>query len=360
MKDNILKPGDCVLVTGGAGYVGSHLIGMLLERGYRVRVLDTFLYGQHGLYGYDGVAGLEVQYGDICNIRDLIRATKGVKSVIALAALVGDGACEIDHDETVAINIESTKMLCDVVHLTPSIERVVFASSCSVYGATEGLILNEGSSLNPVSFYARSRIVSETILGRELDGKSVVTLRLGTVFGASERMRLDLMVNTMTHRAVANGKITVMGGQAWRPHVHVRDVAQAFLIACEAPNEKVSGEIFNVGADQNNFTISETAVIVASQIPGVEIEYLDTVEDLRSYRVSFDKIKHVLGFTPRYRVEDGVLEVKELLENGEVDPDDIRCSNLAYLNERGFHGSVPDFSPQVAPPVPADKKSVAS
>lgn len=358
MKKNILKPGDLVLVTGGAGYVGSHLIGMLLERGYRVRILDTFLYGRRGLNGYEDTAGLEVVYGDICNIRDLIRATKDVKAVIALAALVGDGACEISHDETVAINIESTKMLCDVVHLTPSIERIVFASSCSVYGATEGLILNEGSCLNPVSFYARSRIVSETILGRELDGKSVVTLRLGTVFGASERMRLDLMINTMTHRAVTGGKITVMGGEAWRPHVHVRDVAEAFLLAAEAPNEKVSGEIFNVGSDQNNFTISETAVIVASQIPGVEIDYVDTVEDLRSYRVSFEKIKHVLGFTPRHRIEDGVAEVKDLLERGEVDADDVRTSNLAYLKAHGFRGNHDEVSGLV--PVTTDKKSVAS
>jgi nucleoside-diphosphate-sugar epimerase len=358
MKQNILKPGDLVLVTGGAGYVGSHLIGMLLERGYRVRVLDTFLYGRRGLNGYEGAAGLEVEYGDICNIRDLIRATKDVKAVIALAALVGDGACEISHDETVAINIESTKMLCDVVHLTPSIERIVFASSCSVYGATEGLILNEGSRLNPVSFYARSRIVSETILGRELDGKSVVTLRLGTVFGASERMRLDLMINTMTHRAVTGGKITVMGGEAWRPHVHVRDVAEAFLLAAEAPNEKVSGEIFNVGSDQNNFTISETAVIVASQIPGVEIDYVDSVEDLRSYRVSFEKIKHVLGFAPRHRIEDGVAEVKGLLERGEVDADDVRTSNLAYLKAHGFRGNLEEVTGP--PAVAADKTSVAS
>ena len=109
----------------------------------------------------------------------MIRAAKGAKAVIALAALVGDGACEIDHDETVAINIESTKLLCDVVRLTPSINRVVFASSCSVYGATEGLILNEGSRLNPVSFYARSRIVSEGILTRQMDGAIVYDTAFG-------------------------------------------------------------------------------------------------------------------------------------------------------------------------------------
>ena len=339
MNKNILRPGDTVLVTGGAGYVGSHLVRMLLEQGYRVRVLETYLYGDVGLASCVNDPRLEVFTGDICNIRDMIRAAKGAKEAIALAGLVGDAACEIDHEETVAINIESTKLLCNVARLTPSLERIVFASSCSVYGATEGLVLNEGSKLNPVSFYARSRIVSEQILARELAGHSVVTLRLGTVFGASPRMRLDLMINTMTYRALKTGRITVTGGEAWRPHVHVRDVATAFLMAAEAPHERVSGEVFNVGSNENNFTISETAVIVAAEIAGTEIEYLDTVEDLRSYRVSFDKIRHVLGFGARYRIEDGVREVRDLLASETIDGERAVYSNLKHLRERGFGGT---------------------
>ncbi|TFH22007.1 MAG: NAD(P)-dependent oxidoreductase [Myxococcales bacterium] len=337
-EGSILAPDDVILVTGGAGFIGSHLVRMLLARGYRVRVLDTFLYGQSGLDGCAGDAGLEIVEGDICNVRDMMRAAKDAKAVIALAALVGDGACELDHDETIAINIESTKLLCNVVQLSSCIERVVFASSCSVYGATEGLVLNEGSLLNPVSFYARSRIVSETILSRELEGKSVAIMRLGTVFGASARLRLDLMVNTMTCAAVSTGRIRVTGGEAWRPHVHCCDVANAFLLAAQAPHEKVSGEIFNVGSDGNNFTISETAVIVASQIPGTEIEYLESVEDTRSYRVNFDKIRHVLGFAARYRIEDGVQELRDVILSGGIDAGDFRYSNLRYLQERGFRG----------------------
>ena len=336
-EGGILSPGDLVLVTGGCGYIGSHLVRMLLERGYRVRVLDTYLYGHSGLAGVDDPS-LEIIDGDICNIRDMMRASKDAKAVIALAALVGDGACELDREETIAINIASTKLLCNVVNLSPTIERVVFASSCSVYGATEGLILNEGSLLNPVSFYARSRIVSETILSRELEGKSVATLRLGTVFGSSPRLRLDLMINTMTSAAVNTGRIRVMGGEAWRPHVHCRDVASAFILAAEASHEKVGGETFNVGSDANNFTISETAVMVASQIPGTEIEYVDAIDDPRSYRVSFDKIRHVLGFAARYRIEDGVREIQQALATPGVDPDDPRYSNLKYLRDNGFHG----------------------
>ncbi len=338
MKDPILTPGDLVFVTGGAGYVGSHLVRMLLGRGYRVRVLDALLYGDAGVKSLCGTPGLEFEHGDICNIRDMFRCAKGAKAVIALAALVGDGACELNHDETVAINIESSKILAQVVKLETEIERLVFASSCSVYGAADDLLINEGSSLNPVSYYARSRIVSETILTRELEDRSVVNLRLGTVFGPSTRMRLDLMVNTMTCRAVTAGRITVMGGSAWRPHVHVEDVARAFMMAAEAPAGKVSGEVFNVGSNENNYTIADTAKIVAESIPGVEIENKATTDDPRSYRVSFDKIRHVLGFRARHAVTDGVAQVRQLLEDGSVDPKDLRYYNLGYLEQHGFGG----------------------
>ncbi|MFT4570793.1 MAG: nucleoside-diphosphate-sugar epimerase [Hyphomicrobiaceae bacterium] len=338
MTPEFLNPGDLVVVTGGAGYVGAHLVPSLLDKGLRVRVLETFLYGSQGAAEFASHPNVEIVYGDICNIRDLMHVTKGARAVIALAALVGDGACDLDPAESVAINVESTKLLCQAVKHRPDIERVVFASSCSVYGATEGLILNEGSRLNPVSFYARSRIVSEDILRRELEGRSFVVLRLGTVFGVSKRPRLDLMINTMTTRALTTGKITVMGGGAWRPHVHVQDVAKAFRLAVEGPARQISGETFNVGSDENNFTIADVAEMVAARIPGTVVEHVDTLDDLRSYRVSFDKIRHVMGFTPDRTIDEGIDEVRHLLEVEKVDPTDSRYSNLLHLKTKGFGG----------------------
>lgn len=342
MTRKILESKDLVVVTGGAGYVGAHLVPNLLRAGYRVRVLETFLYGAAGAEAFADHPDVEILYGDICNIRDMIRVTRGASAVIALAALVGDGACELDHDETVAINLESTKLLCQVVKHQPDIKRLVFASSCSVYGAVEGLILNEGSRLNPVSFYARSRIVSEDILRRELDGRSFTVLRLGTVFGASARPRFDLMINTMTCHAVTSGKITVMGGEAWRPHVHVGDVARAFQMAAEAPAADVTGETFNVGADINNYTITQVADMVAARIGGgTEVVHADTVDDLRSYRVSFDKIRHVLGFEPTFSIEHGIDEIRSLVKDKGVDWTNPRYSNLKFLQAEGFAGEGP-------------------
>jgi nucleoside-diphosphate-sugar epimerase len=341
MTRKILESKNLVLVTGGAGYVGAHLVPNLLNAGYRVRVLETFLYGASGAESFVGHPDVEIVYGDICNLRDMIRVSRGADAVIALAALVGDGACEIDQDETVAINLESTKLLCQVIKHHPQIKRLVFASSCSVYGATEGLILNEGSRLNPVSFYARSRIVSENILRQELEGRSFTVLRLGTVFGASARPRFDLMINTMTCHAVHSGKVTVMGGEAWRPHVHVGDVARAFQMAAEAPAADVSGETFNVGSDANNYTISQVADMVAKRIGNTTVTHGDTVDDLRSYRVSFDKIRHVLGFEPVFTIDQGIDEIRALVENDGLDWTAPRYSNLKHLQTAGFAGEGP-------------------
>ena len=297
-----------VLVTGGAGFIGSHLTRLLLDRGYWVRVLDRFDYGRAGLEGMQDHPRLEILQGDICNSRDLSRAVRDVDGVLALAAIVGDPACNLDPEETVNLNYTATKILVETCNLY-AVRRLVFASSCSVYGASKVGLLTERSRLNPVSLYARTRVLSENILFDRRGDVEPVVLRLSTVFGLSPRMRFDLVVNTLTAQAVVEGKIGIFGGNQWRPNVHCRDAARAFVLALEAPAANVAGETFNVGGDALNHKIGELGDMVAHSVGGVEVDRRDDALDPRDYRVSFAKIRRVLGFEPAHTVASGILEV---------------------------------------------------
>ena len=308
---------DLVLVTGGAGYIGSHLVRKLLRQGYRVRVLDKFIYGEHGVSALRGDPNVELRYGDICNIRDVVQAVNGVRAVVALAALVGDAACDLDPREALMTNFEATRCLLESCR-EAGVQRLVFASSCSVYGANGSELLHEDSHLNPVSLYARTRIMSEEVLLHEHGPVEVVILRLSTVCGLSFRMRFDLMVNTITARAMVEGRVRIVGASQWRPHIHVQDAAEAFLAGVEAPSSVASGGVFNVGADDLNFTVGEVATKVVGQVPGTVVEYFDRIEDRRSYRVCFDRIRDQLGFQPLHTVDDAIREVRTVLETGEV------------------------------------------
>ena len=323
-----------VLVTGGAGFIGSHLVRMLLERGYHVRVLDRFDYGQVGIEGIVH-PNFEIIQGDVCSSRDVSRAVRNVDGVIALAAIVGDPACNLDPEETVNLNYASTKILAETCNFY-GVRRLVFASSCSVYGAsTTGGLLTERSRLNPVSLYARTRVLSENILFDRHGDVEPVVVRLATVFGLSPRMRFDLVVNTLTAKAIAERRISIFGGNQWRPNVHCRDAARAFVLALEAPASDVAGEIFNLGGDANNHRINEIGDMVAEAVPDIVVERRDEIPDPRDYRVSFAKIRRVLGFEPEHSVADGIREVAAALR---ADPalrrwQDARFHNVQALQQ---------------------------
>jgi nucleoside-diphosphate-sugar epimerase len=317
MNSRSIQP--LILVTGGAGYVGSHTTRMLLEKGYRVRVMDNLMFGAQGVEEFEANPNFELQKGDILHLEDVVLAFDGAHAVIHLAGLVGDPACAHNRDATVAINYEATKVMVEIAKYK-NLKRFIFASTCSVYGAAEGYVLNEGSVVSPVSLYAETNLKSEEVILRGFEGTDVVRgiVRFATVYGASNRMRFDLVVNILTARAVVENRIEVFGGEQWRPNVHVQDAARGLICLLEGPAEKVNGEIFNVGANEQNYRIADLGEIVAGCIPGTEVIHRTKQVDPRSYHVSFDKVAHVLGYSTELKVQDGILEVEAILTDGRV------------------------------------------
>jgi nucleoside-diphosphate-sugar epimerase len=328
-----------VLVTGGAGYIGNYVVEKLLDNGHDVRVLDSFLFGNSALAPFRDNNHVDITDGDIRHIEDLSYAMEDRDAVIHMAGIVGDPACGVNEQATQAVNVEATKTLVEVCKLH-DVERLVFASTCSVYGASELMELNEGSFLNPLSLYAKSKIESENIIFQQTQGEfanSDITsthLRLGTIFGWSRRMRFDLVVNLLTAKAVLENDIPVYGGEQYRPLVHVSDAADAFVTVLEAPTEEVDHQIFNVGDNNLNYQIKKVGRIVEDEIDNAEVRFVEHKEDERTYRVSFDKINYILGWEAEYDIVDGVREIADWMATNDIEDyeqDIYRNSTYPYM-----------------------------
>lgn len=323
-----------ILVTGGAGYIGIHLVQMLLDDDYNVTILDNFTFGKNSIKHIKNHPKLTVIDGDVANIKHLVKAVKNNKYVIALAAIVGDPASSIDAEETLNLNYESSKILTEICNFY-EVEKLVFASSCSVYGASTSGYLTEDSPLNPVSLYARTRIYSENYILDNSKITSPTILRLSTVFGFSPRMRYDLVVNTLLIRALRDKKFSVFGGDQWRPFVHCKDVARAFKLAIESDKKLTHKQIFNVGSDDMNFTINQIGDKVSAKFPGAEYNTVDEDIDKRNYKVSFNKIVTQLGFKKKYDIEMGLDEmiVKISQDDSLLNYEDKVYSNFSQLKD---------------------------
>ena len=323
-----------ILVTGGAGYIGIHLVQMLLDDDYNVTILDNFTFGKSSINHIINHPKLTVIEGDVANIKDLVKAVKNNRYVIALAAIVGDPASSIDAEETLNLNYESSKILTEICNFY-EVEKLVFASSCSVYGASTSGYLTEDSPLNPVSLYARTRIYSENYILDNSKITSPTILRLSTVFGFSPRMRYDLVVNTLLIRALKDKKFSVFGGDQWRPFVHCYDVARAFKLAIESDRKATHKQIFNVGSDDMNFTIDQIGDKVSAKFPHAEYNTVDEDVDKRNYKVSFDKITTKLGFEKKYDIEMGLNEMIEKINEDDslLDYEDKIYSNFSQLKD---------------------------
>jgi nucleoside-diphosphate-sugar epimerase len=337
---------ETVLVVGGAGYIGSILVRKLLARGHEVRVLDSLVYGDGAIRDVLGHPGLTFVRGDCRNIQDVVGAMKGVRSVIHLAAIVGDPACDHDRKTASEINFAATRMMIEIAK-GEGVSRFIFASSCSVYGAAEEL-MDEDSEVHPLSLYAQTKVDSEQALLRAASSKFGPTiLRFSTIFGLSPRPRFDLVVNLLTARAKQAGVITVYNGNQWRPFLHVADAAEAIVRVLEAPGLEVSGQIFNVGDDRLNHTLTAVAEHIREVFPGIRVEQVDNT-DHRNYRVSFKKIRERLGFTCSKTLADGIFELKNALTTGVVvDYQDPFYSNVRFLQMHGSPSRTDEFAGQV-------------
>jgi nucleoside-diphosphate-sugar epimerase len=303
------------LVTGGAGYVGSVLVDELLERGYRVRVLDSLLHGPvPSLLNVWSNPRFEFIRGDVRD-RDATRAAlQGVTSVVHLAAIVGDPACARQPDEAREVNLEATRALLDEVQ-SAGIGRFIFASTCSNYGKRDnGQLATEECELAPVSLYAETKVAAELeALSRANGALSTCCLRLATVYGASPRMRFDLTVNEFTRDLCLGRDLVVFGEQFWRPYTHVRDAAEAIARALESPVDRVRGQVYNVGDTAENYRKLDIVELLRERIPSAAIEFVHKDEDPRDYKVSFEKINDQLGFRTQRSVPDGIDEIIRLL-----------------------------------------------
>ncbi len=323
-----------VLVIGGAGYIGSTLVRKLLAAGRKVRVMDSLVYGDSAIRDVLGHPNLTLQIGDCRRIHDLVAAVKGVESIVHLAAIVGDPACEVEPQTSLEINYLATRMLIEVAKAS-NIRHFVFASSCSVYGATDYLV-DEFSPAVPISLYGQTKADSEKVL---LEAKSdkfhPVILRLATVFGLSPRPRFDLVVNLLTAKAHAEGLITIFNGTQWRPFIHVSDVADGFMQILNAPLEVVSGEIYNLGDECMNYTLAQVGEKILAAHPNTRVEQIEN-SDRRNYRVSFGKIRNQVGFRCRMKLEDGIREIWQAFEDKKIiDYNDAKYYNLKFLKLSG-------------------------
>jgi nucleoside-diphosphate-sugar epimerase len=326
-----------VLVTGGAGYVGSGLLRVLLGEGYRVVAVDRLSFGGESLLHIWDHPKFSFHQCDICDYSRLDRILEAERpdAVIHLAAIVGDPACKREPETAARVNWEASRRLIEQCRAL-KIGRFAFASTCSNYGkmSDSSAYVDERSPLAPVSLYAELKVRLERYLLEEIPrhgGFSPVALRFATVYGLSPRMRFDLTVNEFAKEVALGRELVVFGEHFWRPYCHVSDFARAFLAVLRAAEEKIAFRVYNVGATRENYTKQMIVDELQRVAPGAKIAYGKQIDDPRDYRVNCDLIGKELGFSVTKTVPQGIREVFEVVRLGVVaNPDDQRYYNIPY------------------------------
>jgi len=324
-----------ILVIGGAGYIGSVLARHLLQRGYRVRVLDVLLYENEGtLADFVNEPGFEFIEGDFLHQATLHRSLQDVTDVVLLAALVGDPICKQYPEQARDINFHGAVGVIEALKNHP-INKLVFTSTCSNYGIFQGEApADEEAPLQPMSLYAETKVkVEQHILDRK--GKldySPTVLRLATVFGTGYRTRFDLTINHFTRDLALGRELVVFDHTTWRPYCHVEDIAQAITRVLEYPREKVEFQVFNVGDNQQNYSKEQIVDLIRQSVPDANVQYREGGNDPRDYQVDFRKIQRELNFTPQHSASSCVAELVEALKAGRFD--DVEDRQTFYGNYR--------------------------
>ena len=321
-----------VLVTGGAGYVGAVLVPKLLAHGYRVTVVDLYIFGEAALAPVSGHPELRQVKGDIRDRALLERELTGVDAVIHLACISNDPSFELNPALGKSINYDAFLPLVDISK-DRGVRRFIYASSSSVYGIRQEENVTEDLPLTPLTDYSRYKALCEDVLLRaQAPGFTTLILRPATVCGDSPRLRLDLTVNILTNLAVNTGRITVFGGAQKRPNIHIEDVTDLYVQALEWDDARIAGETFNAGYE--NHTVAALAEMVR-EVVGREQVSIETTptNDHRSYHISSEKIKRALGFDPRHTVEDAVRDLTQAFRAGRIPDsmDDPRYYNIKTM-----------------------------
>ena len=318
--------------------MGSVATRALLERGHRVRVFDSLVYGGQGLLGVFDEDAFELVRGDVRSADAVADALAGVDAVVHLAAIVGDPACARSPDLAREVNLSASLQLLDACRKR-GVGRLVFASTCSNYGKMDDPLryATEETELRPISLYAETKVAVERAMleSGDRNGPSPTVLRFATLFGLSPRMRFDLTVNEFTLRLMMDRRLVVYGEQFWRPYVHVRDAAEAIALVLDCPQDKVGGKVFNVGDTTQNYRKGQLVDLIRGEI-GVdtEIERVDKQEDPRDYRVSFKRISQDLGFEITRTVMDGVRQIADAIRQEII----VDFDNPKYTNLQEQHG----------------------
>ncbi|MDX2226064.1 MAG: NAD-dependent epimerase/dehydratase family protein [Verrucomicrobiae bacterium] len=316
-----------VLVTGGAGYVGSQLVPKLLSAGYQVRVLDLFLYGRQVFDAVRDNPLLTFIEGDMRHREVLEKSLRGADAVIHLACISNDPSFELNPGLGKSINYDAFIPLVEIAK-DSGVRRFIYASSSSVYGIKEVDNVTENLPLEPLTDYSKFKAMCEEELEkRRTKGFTCLTVRPATVCGYSPRLRLDLTVNILTNHAINKNKITVFGGNQKRPNIHIDDMCDFYLKSLEWEDSLIDGKIYNAG--YHNQTVMQIAEIVRDVV-GKNVEIVTTpTDDNRSYHISSEKLKRELGFEASRTIEDAVRDLKNAFDLGKI-PDSM--SNTLYYN----------------------------